>query len=182
MAVILTHDSEPWSHVVGIDPGETTGLFAIQLAQSSRELRHRIARGRWHHGEVGVGETREAGRGASWWIQEARLQRNIVGRLRSLAASWEVAECLHVSIEDFILRERTKDRSLLSPVRMTSGILALLEEADDLNVVVHFNSTSDAKGTVTDVVLRRLGLYVPGMGHANDAARQAVITLRKELA
>jgi hypothetical protein len=109
------------------------------------------------------------------------LQRNIAGRLRALAEQWDVVGCLHLAVEDFTLRERTMDRSLLSPVRMTAGILSLLEADDELNVVVHLNSASDGKGTVNDLTLRRLGLYRPGMGHAMDAARQAVLTLRKEV-
>ena len=181
--MILTHDSEPWHHMVGMDPGETTGFCAIRFGPPyppSAPLRKAIARGEVYMGQVEAGATREAGRGGPWFVQEARLQRNMAGRLRSLAEQWDVVGCLHLAVEDFTLRERTKDRSLLSPVRMTAGVLALLEHDDELNVVVHLNSASDGKGTVTDTVLHRLGLYRAGMQHANDAARQAVLALRKE--
>lgn len=180
--MILTHDSEPWHHMVGVDPGETTGFCAVNLPPSSSgvPLRKRVLGAVVFMGQVDVGSNRELGRGGPWYQQEARLQRNIAGRLRAVAENWSVEGCLHLAIEDFTLRERTKDRSLLSPVRMTSGVLALLENDDDLNVVVHLNSAGDAKGTVTDTVLHRLGLYRAGMQHANDAARQAVLALRKE--
>jgi hypothetical protein len=181
--LILTHDSEPWDHIVGVDPGETTGLCGIKLGPkvpSGAGIRSRIIRGDSIAGQVDQAATRELGRGGPWFQQEARLQRNLVGRLRAVAELWAI-ECLHLAIEDFTLRERTMERSLLSPVRMTAGVLALLEDADDLNVVVHLNSASDGKGTVNDLTLRRLGLYRAGMQHANDAARQAVLTLRKEV-
>lgn len=177
--MILTHDSEQWDHVVGIDPGETTGLAAVRLSDG-RTLDTRVSLGERYLGQLKVGENRAGGRGGPWYLQEARLVRNLAGRLVSLAHRWQVADCLHLAIEDFTLRERTMDRSLLSPVRLTSGLLALLEDCDDVNVVVHLNSAADAKSIVTDRVLKKLGLYVPGQQHARDAARHAVLALRKE--
>lgn len=178
---ILSKDTEAWSHVVGIDPGETTGFCAIKLPPSSSAmpLRKRLAGAVVHMGQVDMDAIRVFG--LPLFVKEAKLQRNMAGRLLALAEQWGVTDALHLAIEDFTLRERTMDRSLLSPVRMTSGMLALLESSDDLNVVVHLNSSGDAMGTVTDVVLERLGLYRAGMRHANDAARHAVLTMRKEL-
>jgi len=181
--MILDRDTEPFDHMVGVDPGETTGFCALRLGpvvNGGRGVRSRIIHGDVFMGQVNQDSIRSGNHAMPWYIQEARLQRNMAGRLEWLALSWGV-DCLHLAIEDFSLRERTKDRSLLSPIRMTAGLLALLEASDSLNVVVHLNSASDGKGTVTDVVLRRLELYRPGLPHACDAARQAVLALRKEM-
>lgn len=177
--MILTHDSEPWDHAVGIDPGETTGLCAIRLAPGSR-FTHRLRGAEVLRGQVETGSTRALGSGGPWWLREARTVRNIAGRILAVAERWEVSECLHLAIEDFILRESTQDRNLLSPVRITSGLLALFEDMDEVNVVVHFNQASNGKVGVPDPALKKLGLYIPGKGHSNDAARQAVLALRKE--
>ena len=116
--------------------------------------------------------------GMPWWVKEARAVRSIAGRIFAVAEQWGVLECCHVAIEDFIIREHTTDRNLLSPVRVTSGLLALFETMDDINVVAHFNQASNGKVGVPDPALKKLGFYVPGQTHSNDAARQAILVLR----
>lgn len=177
--MLLLADSEPWDHAIGIDPGETTGLCAIRLAPGSK-FTHRLRGSTVLRGEVATGGNRTVGAGGPWWYREARTVRNITGRILAVAEQWDVSKCLHLAIEDFVLRESTQDRNLLSPVRITSGLLALFEEMDGVNVVPHFNQASNGKVGVPDPALKKLGLYVPGNGHSNDAARQAVLVLRKE--
>lgn len=177
--MILTHDSKEWSSVVGIDPGGTTGLCAVRLAgMKGVPLADRLQLAQPWMAQEAI-DTREKGLGAPLHVGEARIQHRIAELLVRLAADWGVG-CLHLAIEDFVVRERTQDRSLLSPVRMTSGILSLLE-ASETPVVVHFNSASDAKSTISDKTLKRFGFYKAGKPHANDAARHALLVLRKEL-
>lgn len=160
-------------HIVGIDPGETTGLCGIKLGVG-RTLRDRVQSGMVFDGELPVKR--------SIWgtllLDEAAFVRSLAGRLASLCEAWQ-ADVLVVAIEDFILQERTMERSLLSPVRLTSGLLALLNADDMSNYFIVTNSANDAKHIVTDDVLRNHGLYFSGKQHARDAARQALLHLRK---
>lgn len=127
-----------------------------------------------------MGGNRQLGSGGPWWYKDARTARNIAGRILAVAQQWQVEDCVHVAIEDFILREHTQDRNLLSPVRVTAALLALFEDWDEINVVPHFNQASNGKVGVPDPALKKLGLYVPGQGHSNDAARQAILVLRNQ--
>jgi hypothetical protein len=174
--MLLLGDSEPWNHAIGIDPGETTGLCAIRLVAGS-VFSHRLRGATVLRGQVGAGSSRALGSGTPWWFREARTVRSIAGRIFSVAERWGVLECCHLAIEDFILREDTTDRNLLSPVRVTSGLLALFEEMEGINIVPHFNPSG--KVGVPDPALKKLGFYEPGQPHSNDAARQAILVLRK---
>lgn len=178
-SMLLVADSEPWDHAIGIDPGETTGLCAVRLAPGSR-FSHRVRGATVLRGQVRTGGNRQLGSGGPWWYTEARTVRNIAGRILAVAKQWGVEDCVHLAIEDFILQERTQERNLLSPVRITSGLLSLLEDMDEINVVVHFNLASNGKVGVPDPALKKLGFYEPGKAHSNDAARQAILVLRKE--
>lgn len=178
--MLLTFDSEPWNHAIGVDPGETTGLCAIRLADAS-VFSHRLRGATVLRGQVATGGNRDLGAGGPWWFKEARTIRSIAGRIFAVAEQWGVLECCHVAVEDFVLREHTTDRNLLSPVRVASGLACLFEEMEDINVVLHFNQASNGKVGVPDAALKKFGLYVPGEGgvHSNDACRQAIIVLRK---
>ena len=169
---------EPWDHAIGIDPGETTGLCAIQLAPGSR-FTHRLRGGRVLRGQVAMGRDNEAASGLPWWYRESKTVSSIAHRIFAVAEQWGVLDNTHLAIEDFIIRERTTDRSLLSPVRITSGVLAILEEREGIRVFPHFNQASNGKIGVPDPALKKLGFYEPGQGHSNDAARHAILVLRK---
>jgi hypothetical protein len=84
----------------------------------------------------------------------------------------------HLVCEDFILREHTMDRSLLSPVRITTGLFNNCAGMLGFDAHWHFQSPSD-KSTVTDSHLKDLGLWFPGKQHARDAARHLVLFLKK---
>jgi hypothetical protein len=159
--------------IVGIDPGETTGLCGIRLG-GGRNLRERVLSGMVFEGELPVAR--------SIWgtllLDEAAFVRSLAGRLGSLCEAWH-ADVLTLAIEDFILQERTQARSLLSPVRLTSGLLALLNDDDEYNYFIVTNSANDAKHIVTDDVLKSHDLYFVGKPHARDAARHALLHLRK---
>lgn len=105
--------------------------------------------------------------------EEHQLRTSLVtgGRLVGLS---------HLCVEDFILRERTSQRSLLSPVRITSGLYQELYGDSGFDFDWHVQSASD-KSVVSDELLRELNLYWPGKPHACDAARHLVLFLRKYL-
>lgn len=86
-----------------------------------------------------------------------------------------------VQFEDFKLRERTMNSSLLSPVRLTSKVEMLLHrDVTEFNTVwLDPQSASDAKSTATDERMRNWGLWQPGKPHATDALRHLLVSLRR---
>ena len=83
-----------------------------------------------------------------------------------------------IAIEDFILREMTKGRTLLSPVRLTAILRFNLWQLGVLDSVV-MQQPADAKSTITDKRMRDWGLWNKGMPHVNDAIRHLVLALRR---
>ncbi len=91
-------------------------------------------------------------------------------------------------IEGFSLRERTRDRSLLSPVRLTAMLHTLVFRYQDperessqrtfLDVV---DQSPADKSKVTDEQLKKAGVYLPGRPHSNDANRHRILWERKNL-
>jgi hypothetical protein len=79
--------------------------------------------------------------------------------------------------EDFILRQKRKDRDLLSPVRMT----AKLEMVNELNwgFPELKQQPSLAKTSMPNSRLKALKLYRPAMPHANDGIRHNVTLIRR---
>lgn len=106
------------------------------------------------------------------YIIKGRMRTEVnAGRVQSSAPVLSV-----VRAEDFVLRQRTMDRSLLSPVRINAKLSYALHGSD-----IEFDDTqssSDAKSTVTDDRLKRWGLYEPGRPHRNDAMRHLILWLR----
>lgn len=93
----------------------------------------------------------------------------------------------HVVIEDFIVRIRTQDRSLLSPVRITAMLYYALNHhephmlvPDELSVSVHMQQPG-IMSTVSDEQLERLGVYWRGQEHARAATKHLVVFLRRYL-
>jgi hypothetical protein len=83
-------------------------------------------------------------------------------------------------IEDFLLRKRSMDRELLSPVRLTAA-LEYAVEAEGLNMTLHRQQPAEAMTVATDERLKAWGLYkrAGGMQHARDADRHAITFFRK---
>jgi hypothetical protein len=86
-----------------------------------------------------------------------------------------VSSVTDIVIEDFILRERTSSRDLLSPVRLTAQ-LVLLAQQERKRMRLHFSPPA-GKSVVSDERLKRWGLYTT-KPHARDALRHLVLTLR----
>ena len=176
--MIVSASSVSPSVIVGVDPGETTGVCVLELASSGRGVSGRIANGRsWGH-EFPV----DYSSGVGWLRAEARFVREMRDRLVRFRSAPQLSPSsstvVAIVMEDFILREHNKGRSLLSPVRIISGLCSLLEEESQC-WSVELQSASDAKAAVTDATLKSLGLYWVGMQHARDATRHAVLYARK---
>lgn len=80
--------------------------------------------------------------------------------------------------EDFVLLRLNSSREFLSSPR-----LRLAVEAEEIlhgsGRVPFLQKPADAIGTVTDDRLRKAGLWFPGMEHARDAGRHAVMFFRE---
>jgi hypothetical protein len=100
-----------------------------------------------------------------------------MGHRRSAGA---VPRVSHVVIEDFLLRERTMERNLLSPVRFTAAFQVLLCQ-HQWRMKCVLQSPSD-KSVINDDRLRKLGLWAVGQQHARDALRHMMLWLRKNAA
>jgi len=81
-----------------------------------------------------------------------------------------------VVIEDFIPRMLNKERYFLSPVRVTAGLTQLLWQ-DRIRWCLQ--QASLAKSTISDDYLKATGHWMPGKGHAMDAARHGMTYLRR---
>lgn len=190
-------DARGWS-VVALDPGETTGwAWAVVgrkelLRYGAEEAVHRAkqdrsgaqaADSRFMCGQVTLPHTHVH----AWWneAQQATELASLIGAMGNMTrrtSAGAVPEITTVVIEDFILRERTKRRDLLSPVRCTAMVAQSLYQASELLGTelpdIVFYQSANAKSVVTNDRLKRWGLYVPGKRHAMDAVRHLVIHLR----
>jgi len=85
-----------------------------------------------------------------------------------------------IVIEDFILRKKSMDRELLSPVRLTAALEWAID-ASGFPYYIDRQAPSEAKSQITDERMKRWGLYkrAGGMEHARDADRHSILYLRK---
>jgi hypothetical protein len=79
--------------------------------------------------------------------------------------------------EDFILRQRRKDRDLLSPVRVTAKLEIVNEMQWGFPELKQ--QPSLAKSSMPNSRLKALKLYRPGKPHANDAIRHNITLIRR---
>jgi hypothetical protein len=169
-----------WS-IVGIDPGTHTGVaWALVSVRQVKELGWKRAlaacrsdqvRERWAMYEV-AGSTED---------RSVDQLLELLDRFRyfsSVASAGRISEISHIVTEDFILRERTMERSLLSPVRITEKLEYALHSSGSSSTLSRY-SAADAKTIVTDERLKRWGLYDPKSKHARDALRQLIMKMRE---
>lgn len=184
--------------VFAVDPGETTGWAWAVVAYKELELVRSgdlawsvlfgrlLSSGRFDSGQEAIyrGPFSASSAGAALIMNEAQtalaLYIEILGLHERSAAltGGSVKQVTDLVIEDFVLRERTKARNLLAPVRLTA---ALVQEVlrDSKQMGITLQSPSDAKSVVTDDRLRALGLWQVGQVHARDACRHLALFLRK---
>lgn len=174
--------------VVAVDPGTATGLAWVVVGRSELK-RHGVvgamkeARedGRLQGQEVKGSDDKDSAAFILSWIE--MWQREAARRTRG-----RVQRHHQIVIEDFILRERTKDRSLLAPVRITAALEfgLYIFSSEDLSTpsglltagITH-QQPSDAKSNATDDRLRSWGLWWAGSPHIRDAIRHLIVYLRR---
>lgn len=167
-----------WS-IVAVDPGTNTGLVYCLLGE--RELR----RLPWRDA---LALCRSEGRllFASVTTDDEQITTDKVmafgkkmeqkGRYLSGGRVPQISDWV---IEDFILQERTMDRSLLSPVRITEGIERSLHIEGSSALVTKYMA-SDAKGVISNQRLKNWGwLKWTVTRHERDALRHLCLRVRE---
>lgn len=98
-----------------------------------------------------------------------------------MVQAWSPSRAILVS-EDFRLRGRGSDATLLSPVRILQR-LEVAHEQGRFHPAFELvkQQPSEAKGAVNDALLKSMGIYYRGEKHRRDAARHMVLRLMKEL-
>lgn len=179
--------------LVAIDPGGTTGWAAVRMHREDVVGGLLLSASFWEgrrdaaslfSGQVeslmsGVPSVHHGEQKAVARMQHIIQVIEEAGISAASALSDGSAACAtHVVVEDFIVRQGTMDRSLLSPVRLTSMLFDRLQSSDR-TYTFHLQSPSDAKSTISDSHLKSLGLYVRGQEHARDATRHMLTALRR---
>jgi hypothetical protein len=152
-----------WLPVVAVDPGGTTGICALRVPAND-----------WASDFYGAIEITAY----EQWPEAAAVEA-VFGMALTVACGFEGR--FPLAIEDFSLRKMSRDRALLSPVRVGERIAERLA-GSPLEPCVHvvMQTPSEAIGTVTDARLKLWGLYRRRGGpHARDALRHAVHLLRR---
>lgn len=187
--------------VFAIDPGETTGwawacIGRRELAQHGAEgalelaARHKsgvsLGDTRFRTGQVGCNYSGLSSAGVGGFVlaeleasNTLLIEMLVCGKMASRTSKGAVRGITSLVAEDFILREKTKARNLLSPVRLTRGLEALVWHEPELNPLLSLERSSDSKGVVTDERLKRWGFWQRGQRHARDAIRVLILHLRK---
>lgn len=148
--------------IFSVDPGNVTGLVRATGVQSWTDIKFSMELGDVLSWEV---DCREPHGGAALIAEE-------------ILTSLEDGE-VDLVIEDFILRNRSMDRSMLSPVRVTSALLGILVHEDVMDRVnLTFQQPSQAKSIATNERLKRWGLWIVGSTHERDAMRHLIVYLR----
>lgn len=153
-------------HVLGIDPGGTTGWYNITVPRDCMygDAPSKIIEHDW--GEFTGPEFRQA-------IEIARLAREI----QSL--DYKTGPAMIVEQWDQDPRFHSTDPETLSPVRIGAQLELLQEQKQLGDCTLHFQSRSLAFSTATDERLKRWGLWVAGSDHIRAALRHAITALRR---
>src|SRR5215472_9629566 len=153
-------------HVLGIDPGGTTGWYNITVPRDCIFGNAQAIFVEHDWGEFTGPEAQQA-------IEIARLAREIqsldyLTGPAIMCEAWDQDPTFH-----------NTDSEPLSPVRI-GAMLTLLKEQKLLgDSTLHFQSRALAFGTVTDERLKRWGLWVKGSDHVRAALRHALTGLRR---
>jgi|SRR5580698_9435146 hypothetical protein len=153
-------------HVIGIDPGGTTGWCRLTVPRDSVFGREESSIIEWDYGEVSGHEPQQV-------VLLARLARE------TQSLDYLVGPALVVERWDVDPHFQSRDTSALSPARIGAMLLYAQHRGDLSDARVTFQSRVQAKQALTDERLRALGLYVKGSEHVRDATRHALCALRR---
>lgn len=94
-----------------------------------------------------------------------------VDEMVELVERWPAARLV---IEDFVLRVKSPDKGILSPVRITFGV--------ELGCRPRYfvkQAPALAMSTITDDRQKEMGFWVPGKPHARDATKHSLTFLKR---
>jgi hypothetical protein len=151
-----------------IDPGQTTGCGTILANMGLPTVRQIIGRAK----AKGLIETWNVK--GPYTKQAHEISKDIVDFFFHVHVEkgWVDAGSMYIVIEDFHLRMLSAD---LSPIWVTAGIECLLadKESKTLQLHGHYDKQmpSEAKGFVSDDMLKRWGLWRRHTPHQRDVIR-----------
>jgi hypothetical protein len=153
-------------HVIGIDPGGTTGWCRLTVPRDSIYGNEPGQILRWEYGEEGGDEARQ--------VQAlARLARGV----QSL--DYQIGPALVIEAWDQDPTFKSTDPEALSPARIGGMFLYAKLRGDLGDAIVTFQGRQLAKSTLNDERLQAAGMYVKGSAHVRDATRHALTALRR---
>lgn len=175
--------------VFALDPGETTGYawgaFTKKEVSSGvlGMVRSALSAGRMGWGQVPMVDRDRL----ALPLAECRTADQIselVDEFQIRCTDWGAkAPMIELVIEDFILRERTQRRDLLSPVRLTSAVVKAVDANKYVDVMLMpYQAPANAKTVIKDERLKRQGLWIKGQQHSRDALRHLLLHLRNRSA
>lgn len=152
-------------HIMGIDPGGTTGWALLTVPRDSVFGDGPSAILEWDYGEFSGAEPVQA-------MALARLVREV----QSL--DYKTGPALIMEGWDIDPSFRSTDPETLSPVRL-GAMMTLLGHQNQLgDSTLHFQSRGIAFSTATDHRLKQWGLWIAGPDHMRAAVRHAITALR----
>jgi hypothetical protein len=153
-------------HVMGIDPGATTGWYNITIPRLCIFGDEEAKILEVDYGEFTGDEAHQA-------VELARLAREIQ------SMDYKYGPALIVEAWDVDPTFKSTDQEVLSPVRI-GAMLTLLKHQRQLgDCTLHFQSRALAFGTATDERLQKWKLWVKGSDHIRAASRHAIVALRR---
>lgn len=153
-------------HVLGIDPGITTGWCLITVPRACIFGNEESKVLEWDYGEVTGSEPEQV-------VKLARLMREI----QSL--DYKVGPA--VIVEDFTIQPHmvSTDPEVLAPVRIAAMIFYAAHRGECGDSRIILQNRQIAKETMNDDRLRRSGYWVEGSDHIRDATKHAITALRR---
>lgn len=159
-------------HVIGIDPGGTTGWCRLTVPRKSLFGTDKSQIVEWDHGTFHGSEEDQV-------LHICRLVREVQG------LSYRIGPALIVEDWDSDPSFKTTDKEALSPVRIGAMLrfAKAMSPTDTRHMLLGdatltFQGRTIAKSTATDDRLKAWGLYVPN-DHIRDATRHAIVALRR---
>jgi hypothetical protein len=153
-------------HVIGIDPGGTTGWARFTVPRKCLFGNAPSAVLEWDHGEFYGSE-----------INQTQAIARMVREIQSL--DYQVGPALVVEDWTIMINNVTTDPESLSPVRIAAMLQYAKFRGELGDATITLQDRGIAKQTMTDERLQRAGYYVRGSDHVRDATRHAITALRR---
>lgn len=153
-------------HIIGVDPGETTGLCHMIVPRKCFFGNQPSEIIDWSVDEVYGTEEKQAIAIARWVVQVQSLD-------------YLVGPAVVVEDFDIMIRNPSTDPVVLTPVRIAAMLrmMRAIGRMGDARIVLQGRTI--AKETMPDERLKRFGYYTPGLDHMRDATRHALTALRR---